>query len=284
MATVAHPVYKIGKPYEVDGVWYYPAENLHYDKTGIASWYGKEFRGRYTANGEIFSANALTAAHKTLPMPSIVRVTNLDNGRSLVLRVNDRGPFVRGRIIDVSRRAAQLLGFEVPGTAPVRVEIMPAQSIQAKLIAEHDSGQDVAAAAPAVPVAAVSTAPLPSEAGVIVAQNTPASAAMPPASPPPAAFPARNLASPPLSEQVTTVAIHPTSIYVQAGAFGEAANALRLKAKLAKLGPVRITDTRVSGTLLYRVRIGPLPSVDAADRMLDTVVDSGVPQARIVVD
>src|SRR5206468_9390463 len=99
--------------------------------TGIASWYGEQFDQQYTANGEIFDLNQMTAAHRTLPMPSIVQVTNLNNGRSLQLRVNDRGPFARGRIIDVSRRASQLLGFETNGTAPVRVTIIKGESIRA---------------------------------------------------------------------------------------------------------------------------------------------------------
>src|SRR5260370_42082625 len=94
-------VYKIGEPYQQNGVWYEPHEQPGYDETGVASWYGPGFHGQRTANGEIFDATALTAAHPTLPMPVNVRVTNLDNGRSLVLRVNDRGPFSRGRIIDV---------------------------------------------------------------------------------------------------------------------------------------------------------------------------------------
>jgi rare lipoprotein A len=116
--------YKVGNPYQINGVWYYPAEDPYYDEEGIASWYGDPFHGRQTANGEIYDMNDLTAAHKTLPMPVYVRVTNLENGRSLVLRVNDRGPFVSGRIIDVSRRAAQLLGFQQQGTTRVRVQVV----------------------------------------------------------------------------------------------------------------------------------------------------------------
>src|ERR1700691_2094534 len=134
-ATAEHPLYKVGDPYQINGVWYYPSEDLSYDETGIASWYGADFHGKYTANGEVYDLNALTAAHRTLPMPSIVQVTNLENGRTIKLRVNDRGPYLRGRIIDVSRRGAQLLGFEGGGTAKVRVRIVPAESIQAKLLA-----------------------------------------------------------------------------------------------------------------------------------------------------
>lgn len=118
--------YKVGKPYKVGGVWYKPREDPFYDRVGNASWYGRDFHGRSTANGERFDMNKLTAAHTTLPMPSFVRVTNLSNGRSLVLRINDRGPFARGRIIDVSRRAAQLLGFEKKGVQRVRVQAVSA--------------------------------------------------------------------------------------------------------------------------------------------------------------
>ncbi|GAB4153303.1 MAG: hypothetical protein Tsb0016_25790 [Sphingomonadales bacterium] len=112
---------KLGKPYRINGVWYYPKDDPAYREVGMASWYGPGFHGRQTANGERYNMNALTAAHRTLPMPSFVRVTNLANGRSLVLRVNDRGPFAKGRIIDVSRRAAQLLGFEKAGVTRVQV-------------------------------------------------------------------------------------------------------------------------------------------------------------------
>ena len=123
-APGARPHYKVGNPYQIDGIWYYPRENPDYDETGIASWYGADFHGKPTANGETYDMDALTAAHKTLPMPSTVRVTNLENGRALVLRVNDRGPFVHGRIIDVSRHASKLLGFHTQGTAKVRVAVL----------------------------------------------------------------------------------------------------------------------------------------------------------------
>jgi rare lipoprotein A len=123
--------YRVGEPYRVGGVLYTPKIDWDYDRTGRASWYGPGFHGQLTANGERFDQNALTAAHQTLPLPSVVRVTNLDNGRSVVLRVNDRGPFVPGRILDVSRRAAQLLKFHDKGTTRVRVEILEDESRQA---------------------------------------------------------------------------------------------------------------------------------------------------------
>ena len=114
-------VYKLGNPYQVAGKTYVPRHDPRYDRTGTASWYGDDFHGRLTSNGEVFDMHKISAAHPTLPLPSLVRVTNLDNGRSVVLRVNDRGPFVHDRIIDLSRAAADRLGFRLKGTANVRV-------------------------------------------------------------------------------------------------------------------------------------------------------------------
>ena len=114
--------YKIGKPYQIEGKTFYPKESFDYLESGVASWYGPNFDGKKTANGEIFNMNLLTAAHKTLQLPSLVKVTNIENNRSLILRVNDRGPFVKNRIIDVSKRAASILGFQKDGTANVIVE------------------------------------------------------------------------------------------------------------------------------------------------------------------
>jgi rare lipoprotein A len=117
-------VYRVGNPYVVGGQVYVPEDNPHYRAEGLASWYGDDFHGRYTANGEIFDTNGISAAHPTLPLPSYVRVTNLNNGHSLIVRVNDRGPYAGNRLIDVSTRAAHLLGFYNRGTVPVRVEYM----------------------------------------------------------------------------------------------------------------------------------------------------------------
>jgi len=114
-------VYKLGAPYYVAGKLYVPKDDPYYDRVGIASWYGSDFHGRLTANGEIYDQNRLTAAHPTLPLPSNVRVTNLKTGRSVVVRVNDRGPYMHDRIIDLSRTAARELGFAGKGTEHVRV-------------------------------------------------------------------------------------------------------------------------------------------------------------------
>lgn len=118
---------KHGKPYKVAGKWYYPLDsNAQYNQVGIASWYGKKFHGRKTANGETYNMYSMTAAHTTLPMPSLVLVTNLDNGKSVKVRVNDRGPFVKGRLIDLSYAAAKALGYVKRGTARVRVQTLNA--------------------------------------------------------------------------------------------------------------------------------------------------------------
>lgn len=112
----------VGKPYQIKGKWYYPQHDPTYERVGEASWYGADFHGRLTANGEIYDMNLLTAAHPTMPLPSYVRVTNLKNGSSLIVRVNDRGPFMNDRIIDLSKKAAAILGYENAGVTNVKVE------------------------------------------------------------------------------------------------------------------------------------------------------------------
>ena len=142
-------IYKIGKPYQIAGRWYYPKEDYNYSETGIASWYGEDFNGKRTANGERYNMNTLTAAHRTLPLPCIVKVTNLQNGRSVVVRVNDRGPYVKDRIIDLSKHGAQLLGYMGQGTTKVKVEIMAKESkaLKAAMLNEPQEQQAEALAA-----------------------------------------------------------------------------------------------------------------------------------------
>ncbi|MFQ5953450.1 MAG: septal ring lytic transglycosylase RlpA family protein [Kiloniellales bacterium] len=253
--------YKIGEPYQIDGAWYEPREDFHYDETGIASWYGPDFHGRLTANGEVFDQDDLTAAHPTLPMPSLVRVTNLENGRSVVVRVNDRGPFVRGRIIDMSRQAARLLGFESKGTAKVRVSIMGEDSrrLKRQMLARAD-GPRVAQATPVLVPAA-----LPAWSRVRREDSM-------------SAFEQQQL------QVVSHRPVAPSAIYVQAGAFTNFDNADRLRAGLGHLGPTTLTPVVVDGRQFFRVRIGPLAGVDNADALLRRVIDSGHPEAGIVVE
>ncbi len=282
-AVAPHTLYKVGDPYQINGIWYYPAEDWSYDETGIASWYGEDFHGKYTANGEVFDLNGTTAAHRTLPLPSVVQVTNLENGRSIAVRVNDRGPFARGRIIDMSRRAAQLLGFEGKGTAKVRVKLLVPESIQAASLAGRAGSEpELAAARPsAAPVDKVAAESLPPPPGVAVASAQPALALPRPA---PAATSRQVLAdAPPLSDNVMVVPVKPTQIYVQAGAFASMDRAWRLKVQLDAYGKAAITDTKIGSVVVYRVRLGPIATVDQADAMLDKV-GAASPDARIVVN
>jgi rare lipoprotein A len=286
--TRSQGLYKVGKPYQIEGTWYYPAEDWTYNETGIASWYGEAFHGKNTANGEVFDLNAVTAAHRTLPLPTIVEVTNLENGRSLQVRVNDRGPYARGRIIDLSRRSAQLLGLEGAGTAKVRVKILVPESIQAASLARRNGVDDKAVAAldaPPVP------APLPKVAAQPLAPPPGVRAAappLPPSLPAPSAEPAPQLAAiaplPPPVEKVTVAAVKPTQIFIQAGAFSRPDNANRVKSRIDQLGPVKVTGVRAQGVDMFRVRLGPIPTVEEADRLLAQVVGSGLAEARIVVD
>ena len=134
-------MFKVGNAYTIKGKRYYPSETYNHTEVGIASWYGPGFHGKKTANGETFDQNELTAAHRTLQLPSIIRVTNLGNGRSIILRVNDRGPFAHDRILDVSERAASLLGFKNTGTAKIKLEVLANESHQVANLARqgHDT-------------------------------------------------------------------------------------------------------------------------------------------------
>ncbi|NQW00163.1 MAG: septal ring lytic transglycosylase RlpA family protein [Rhodospirillales bacterium] len=285
--------YKIGKPYQIAGAWYYPQEDFEYDESGIASWYGAKFHGRRTANSEVYDMNALTAAHRTLPMPSFVRVTNLENGRSLILRVNDRGPFARGRIIDISRRGAQLLDFQRKGTARVRVQVLADQTRALKARITNQT-QLARAGSPItidrLPKPKVQTQSL----SPVGAQPTTAQAldatprSLPEIQTAQAAEPMTLVEEPlvedPLvSEAVEQAAVVNTNIFVQAGAFSRFDNANRVKAKLSPLGSVSLSQVLVNGRDLYRVRLGPIESVSAADRLLEAVAEAGYPEARIVV-
>ncbi len=169
-------IYRIGKPYNINGRTYVPNENPAYRAEGIASWYGPDFHGRQTANGELYDMHAISAAHPTMPLPSYARVTNLDNGRSIVVRVNDRGPYVRNRIIDLSIGTAKALGSYGHGLARVRVEYVGRAPIEgsddAMLLATLREGYPapapskvmVAAAKPFLPASNGKDMTLPSEA------------------------------------------------------------------------------------------------------------------------
>lgn len=116
--------YKIGKPYQIFGITYTPKNFEELEQTGVASWYGDDFHGKKTANGEIYNMGDMTAAHRTLPLPSLVRVTNLANNKQVIVRVNDRGPFAKNRIIDLSQRAAEILEYKNKGVTAVKLELL----------------------------------------------------------------------------------------------------------------------------------------------------------------
>jgi rare lipoprotein A len=279
---------KTGDPYQVGGIWYVPREQPGYDEVGVASWYGDAFNMKATANGEIFDMTAISAAHTTLPLPSIVEVTNLENGRKLNVRVNDRGPFYGGRIIDLSREAAHQLGYEMKGTAKVRVRYVGPAPLLGR-----DAGVRYASASPGAtlpvrllpPPAALPTPPRPA-AGlqVEVAQ----------ALPPPAA-PVETRALPPLSAPSSApssaavvpanavgAAAGPPSLRIQAGAYASEANAERAASQLSGTGSTVIESVPREGGTLYRVML-TAPSDEAeAYALRDRIAAAGFKDARVV--
>lgn len=270
-------VYKVGKPYQINNVWYYPREQPDYDETGVASWYGPTFYGKQTADGEIYDGDELTAAHRTLPMPVNVRVTNLENGKSLVVRVNDRGPYAQGRIIDVSRRAAELLGFIKQGTARVRVTYLGRADLNGEPPSETPPA--IANALPAAPTAQVNASALPALPGAAVAAPRAAAALPQPRS---SAQPMVITDNQP-DGKVTEVPVPAsTRLYVQVGAFSQFPNAHRLR---QRLGGGLVISTLHRGTqTLYRVRSGPFNTVAQADAELARLTQAGASDAQIVVD
>lgn len=283
--------YKVGAPYQISGIWYYPKVEYDYDETGVASWYGKQFHGKPTANGEIFDMNLVSAAHRTLPMPSVVQVVNLKNGRSIKVRVNDRGPFAHARILDLSRRAAQLLGFEREGTAPVRVQVIADESrYLANLMSQTERGTKKIADEHPVPSAAPRTAVISSELpvqsiaesilpfkenkNVVVTIETASLNST---------LPTSAVSVDDVPVPVMPILDNP-KMYIQAGAFVRFENANRLKAILSPMGPVEISQVRVTGRPLFRVRLGPIKTVGGADSMLAAMVKAGYPNSRLIID
>lgn len=257
--VAAGGIYKIGTPYEIEGEWYYPQEDANYDNTGIASWYGPKFHGRRTANGEIFDMDLLTAAHPTLPMPVRAKVTNLENGRSVVVRINDRGPFAKDREIDMSRHAADLLGFKEKGTAKVRVQYLgraPLYDSAGRMIKRQEPDRFIAdkpvtpkedskvAAAPVAPVDVRSSdgkrllKPLPD--------------------------------------------VEEKRYAVQVGVFSQRENAVALQSRLAAFAPVKIVEVEMGGATLYRVKMGGANIRADARLTLERLVAAGHTDAVII--
>jgi rare lipoprotein A len=283
---VSKGYYKVGTPYKIKSVWYYPQIDFEYDETGIGSWYGPNFHQKLTANGEVFDQNSLTAAHRTLPMPSIVRVTNLENGRALIVRINDRGPFAHGRIIDLSRRSSQLLGFKKQGTAKMRVEILPAET--RKEIAKIKGGYTAvippivnnAPTPNAVPVTIVSVKTLAVIPGDQLQKSKTTNKRKTTSIIKKSAIDLTRISS---KTGVQQRDIKHSDIYVQAAAFSEEGRAIKLKHKISNIGQTNIYKAVISGRLYYRVRIGPFSNVKAADNALNSLIKNGFPGARVVV-
>ena len=270
------PRSRYGNPpfYDVFGRRYYVlSTNIGYVERGVASWYGPGFHKVSTSTREPYDMYAMTAAHKTLPLPAYVRVTNLQNGRSVVVRVNDRGPFVGNRIIDLSYTAASKLDMIRNGTAFVEVRsIDPAAmpAIPPTLTAATTPAAPAIAAAPVTSAPAATTPTTPSIEIVPVA--TAPAASEPPPVPPTAAAQAPVKVGAPL--------------FVQAGAFSDPANAQRLAEKLkgGAYGKVFVRDDQIAGRRMYRVRIGPVPNVAEFDRIVAALERDGVHDAHLALD
>lgn len=239
----------LGKPYSVAGRKFYPRANPNYDRTGIASWYGKRFHRRKTANGEWYDMNAFTAAHKTFPLPSYAKVTNVTTGKSLVVRVNDRGPFVGNRIIDLSRRSADFLGTKNKGTATVRVQYIGPAPL-------NDNGTHLAA----MNRERRNGTPLKSMIARASGRSGNRYAAV----------------------EQTRTPYAGSGYFVQVGAFGIKNNAQRAKYNAQQLGNTVIVPANGGNGTIYRVRIGPLSSPTQAEQIRQRAVNYGHYDAKVI--
>jgi rare lipoprotein A len=291
-ASAQRGTYKVGNPYKIEGVTYTPQETFTLVETGVASWYGPGFHGKSTANGERYDQSDRTAAHRTLQMPSVVRVTNLDNGQSTIVRINDRGPFARNRIIDLSRTAAQEIDMIGRGTARVRVEQLQAESLTVKEVAvggggpseQHDALAQLASGRRGTP------APAPTQVAA-VAQPTSAPPPQPvqavwPTNPRHPAVPAASTNGGPTIASLASVPVSSASggIYVQVGAFSTAENAERQRSNVRSYGNSEISQASAGGRDVYRVRLGPYTTTEAAGIVADRLKRSGYGDARVVAD
>lgn len=250
--------YKVGNPYKINGKWYYPRVQPDYREEGLSSWYGPTFHGKRTANGETFDRYAMTAAHRTLPMPTLVRVTNLENDRAVTLRVNDRGPFVGDRIIDVSEAAATALGFRTGGLARVRVEV----------ITLEEGEQMPVVAKPAPP-------PSP---GTFVARPVRTTAEE-----------KASVTAAPTKEVLAEMLDAPEGgdpaqrgPRIQVGSFQDETNARQLAALIMPHGPVTVTPVTVHDRPYWRVRLGPYETRRHALQALEGLRRDGYAQAQII--
>jgi rare lipoprotein A len=274
-APPAHLHYVLGTPYQVGGVWFYPAESYSLSVTGLASVLPNG-PARLTTDGEVFDQTAMAAAHPTIQLPAIARITNLQNGQQVTVRINDRGTGDPGRVVQLTSRAATLLGIPADGVAQVRLEVLQSESRAA------------VGSLPGAPSLAVTTAPrqtvestdLAPPSGIVQAGGhavTTAAADVGPTLGPGDAPPLR------LPETVTQTAPQPGQLMVWLDAFSERSYALRQQAKMADANP-SVVAFRQDRLRLYRAEIGPIANVATADSILRQALARGIPDAHIVVN
>ena len=274
-SPAAEARYMVGQPYQLQGRWYYPREDFSLNETGLAAVSPDSRAGRRTANGEIADPAALAAAHRTLQLPAVVQVTNLENGRSLLVRVNDHGPADPGRVIELSRRAATLLGIQPGRPAQVRVAVEGELSrrLGGALPAEEGARPQIVAA----PVGAVQRESLaPIEGARQASRLREGRGPMVQA----AAAEAGPAAPVTLPERVTQGPAMPGRLYVEGSRFTGRTAAQRQAARLG--GQVEAVGS--GRQVEYRVRLGPFGSPAEADRALAGAFQAGAAEARIVVD
>ena len=276
----AEPLSQYGNPdaYEVFGKRYYPLKSSRgFVETGIASWYGPGFHGRLTSTREIYDMYQMTAAHKLLPLPTYVEVTNLQNGRKIVVRINDRGPFYEDRVIDLSYAAANKLGILNSGTGIVRVRAIDPSDLQAPR-PDLQPPLIVSGLKPETfwsrPTPAVSTS-VP--AGKSLDRKTTTTARLNPSASPPGALDA---------PRVRTAAIKSVRYYLQLGAFTDKTKAEWFRHRIYGMvqQPVRIQPASIAGKPVYKVQVGPLANVEAADQLIRTIELYGLRDHRLVVN
>ena len=259
---IQKPIYKIGKKYNVGGKYYYPKKDLYYNKTGIASWYGPKFHGKLTANGEIYNQYALTAAHKTLPLPSAVKVTNLKNNKSIVLRINDRGPFVNDRIIDLSSKAADILDLKREGTGLVRVQILREKSLYLEKLAKQGSFPEIND----LKETELPNITIPNKVAVKIKDTK--------------------------NQKIVTKKINYNlknlnkeyKIYIKLASFSSKNNAEIMKKKVSYIDKVKIYKIYKLNKTLYQVKAGPFLSVEKVDQLHSLLLQKGMQGAKIIIE
>lgn len=292
-----HAGQKIGKPYQIYGKWYRPKYDSNYDEVGSASWYGPGFHGGKTANGEKFDQTEFTAAHRTLPLPSIVRVTNLENGKTVLVKINDRGPFSKNRIIDMSQAAAGALGFRGQGTAKVRVQYLEKESREyvanSNKVGMRAALQDVLKVDPVVASNEQERSVKPAF-YVMKLQNTqqPPVGAVQVSEEEAVHYPSGDifkgldqvqLADASTPEPGGGVSHLASKYYVQAGTFYMEENARKLIKQLEEQN-VKILTPIAGNKKQYKVLFGPYLAQDSAENVLSRLASIGIADAKIVKD